>query len=663
MVRLQKELTEMNQILRRSFCITALLASCVATAVTIPYLAPRSQGINGARELVGWQSQINKWDMCCMYGSFSITPEYTRTFKPNRITEALFGDALVANTSCCPTSCNSSCHNGDNCGCNTLLIQGTKVENRNSKALMAENFYLPSDYSSVITLEPRVENFLVDLNYYQGLDEWVEGMYFRIHTPITWTRWDLNYCEKIVDAGTEPMDIGYFNNTYTSTTTSGYGLARESLLTSFQQYANDCKSITGVDGIVYNPLQRARWNSCRMSKTRLAEITAAWGWNFVRRENFLFGLNIRAAAPTGNRPNGNYIFEPIVGNGKHWELGGGMNMWWTWWRSCDEDRNFTMYLDAYATHMFKTHQCRTFDLCGKPLSRYMLAMKFTDKVQDLYAGELGSLAAPSAQFANEFTPVANLTTIPVDVSYAAQGEVVLKFAYTHCNFQFDFGYDFWGRTCAKICKRCDCCDNGFADNVWGLKGDAFVYGFVETQGVLAPKGTPLSATQSQATIFGGTNNYPDGTTAGNWNQNPGIDNAQPAYANEAGTIGLFTKQNGNANWNIVLTSLQPVLLTEADLDINAARTKAYSNKVFAHFGYTWKECECWTPYLGIGGEVEIGARANCCKDNCHTPCVNTCNTTCHTTCNTSCHNGDNTNCAKFALSQWGIWLKGGVSFN
>ena len=86
-------------------------------------------------------------------------------------------------------------------------------------------------------------------------------------------------------------------------------------------------------------------------------------------------------------------------------------------------------------------------------------------------------APPTAQFANVFTPVANLTTIPVDVSYAVQGEVILKFAYTHCNFQWDLGYDFWGRSCAKICKRCDCCDNGFQDNVWGLKGDAFVFGF------------------------------------------------------------------------------------------------------------------------------------------------------------------------------------------
>ncbi len=662
----------MNKILQHSFCITALFATCLALADVVPYLDPRSQGINGARELVGWQTQINKWDMCCMYGSFSITPEYTRTFKANSMTQALFGGALVGSNTTCNTDCNNN-HNGN--GCSTILIQGTKVKNRDANALLAENFYLPTDYSSAITFKPRVENFLVDFNYYQGLDEWVEGMYFRIHTPVTWSRWNLNYCENIVSAGTNNMDPGYFNNTYTPANAldpSVYGLQRSQLLENFEQYINGSQSITGVTGITYDPLEKARWNNCRMSKTRLAEITAAWGWNFVRRENFLFGLNVRAAAPTGNSPHGTYLFEPIVGNGHHWELGGGTNLWWTWWKSCDEDRNLTMYLDAYATHMFKSRQSRSFDLCGKPLSRYMLAMKFGTPVTNLTAGDtIPASTAPTAQFQNEFTPLANLTTIPVDVSYAVQGEAILKLAYTHCNFQFDIGYDFWGRSCAKIRKRCDCCDNGFKDNVWGLKGDAFMYGFTDDFAtptpVIGTTGIPLSATQSQATVFGGTNNFNSTTTF--WNANSGVDTPSQAFnGNTATSLGLATHEIGDtdtalnqANWRQVLTSSpSPVLLTEADIDTDSARTKGYSNKVFAHLGYIWKDCECWTPYLGIGGEAEFGSHFNNCNDNCHKPCA----TTSSTSCNTSCHNGDsNNNCAKFALSQWGIWVKGGVSFN
>jgi hypothetical protein len=629
-------------------------------ADVVPHLAPRSQGINGARELVGWQSQINKWDMCYMYGSFSVTPEYTRTFHQNRITESLFCDALTSGSN----SYHNSCHHGNNdCG-NKILIQGTKVVGRNAKALMAENFYLPTDYSSEITFNPVVQNFLVDFNYYQGLDEWVEGMYCRIHTPITWTQWRLNYHEHIIDKGSQPMDPGYFNDTYSSNATGTYGLSRSSLLKNFGEYVSDYESIEGVTNITYDPLQKARWNKCSMSKTGLAEITAAFGWNFVRHENVLFGLNLRAAAPTGNRPHGTYLFEPMVGNGQHWELGGGMNLWCTCWKSCDEQKNFTMYMDAYATHMFKTRQCRTFDLVGKPLSRYMLAMKFSPNVSNLLAGaDPDSATAPLAQFTKEFTPVANLTTIPVDVSYAAQGEVILKFAYTHCNFQWDIGYDFWGRTCAKIRKRCDCCDNGFATNVWGLKGDAFAFGFPETGGegsIPTNAAIPLSATESGATIFGGTNNYYSGIDGIFWNQNPGIDNATQAWEDTTTILATYASTPISSGWAHVDTSApSPVLLTQDSIDTCAARTKAYSNKLFTHFGYLWKEHECWTPYLGLGGEVEFGSQGNYGDDNCHHK------SNCHENHKHShghC-NGNENRCSKFAFSQWGIWLKGGFSFN
>ena len=148
----------------------------------VPYIAIRSQGFNAARELVGWQLLINRYDMDCTYGAFSITPEYQRTFKPNRLAEYLFCDALTNN------GCSSSC--------STFKVQGTKVTDRSPRALMAENFYLPTDFSSEITVLPEIDNFLVDFNFYCGLDEWAPGMYFRVHTPICHTRWNLHLLRK-----------------------------------------------------------------------------------------------------------------------------------------------------------------------------------------------------------------------------------------------------------------------------------------------------------------------------------------------------------------------------------------------------------------------------------------------------------------------------------
>ena len=126
-------------------------------------------------------------------------------------------------------------------------------------------------------------------------------------------------------------------------------------------------------------------------------------------------------------------------------------------------------------------------------------------------------------------------------------------------------------------------------------------------------GIPLSATESEASIFSGTNNYPNGLTIEAiplaWNQNPGIDNPKAA-SNDDGNR-LYTHQIGNATsglthgWDIVSTSSLPQFFTNEDLGIDRASTKSYSQKFFIHGNYIFK-CHRWSPYIGIGGELEFG---------------------------------------------------------
>ena len=45
------------------------------------------------------------------------------------------------------------------------------------------------------------------------------------------------------------------------------------------------------------------------------------------------GIGAYAAAPTGTRVGeSRYLFAPIVGNGKHWELGGQVTAHHIWWK-------------------------------------------------------------------------------------------------------------------------------------------------------------------------------------------------------------------------------------------------------------------------------------------------------------------------------------------
>ncbi len=654
---------------RSCIVMVALVATGIVYGNVLPYFSIRSQGFNAARELVGWQTLINKPNMDSCYGAFYIMPEYTQTFRPQNIAQALFGDAI-------------------DCGCGdkqapSIHIQGTKVANRDRTSLMAENFYLPTDFDSTVTLDPRIENFLVDFALYLGLDDWARGLYFRIHTPICHTRWHVKVCERINDQGANNYDPGYFNGNVTVTVPGSveqYGIPRSQLLNSFENYISDCMTINNVAGIQCESLNHAIISHCGQTETRPAELTAAFGWNMVSCDHVVFGLNIRAAAPTGNRPKGIYLFEPIVGQGHHWELGGGLNLRWDMWQSDDECDAFGFYLDANVTHLFKAHQCRTFDLVGKPLSRYMLAMKFSHDVENLVGGPANQFDAPDEQFTGQYMPVANLTTIPVDVSAAVQGDAALKFAFSHGNFQWDLGYEFWGRSCEKICPRGNCCTNGnFSENTWALKGDAFMFGFQSSSNVqannpvLVNPGVALSATESNATIFSGTNGYPAGIGGNAWNTNGGIDYPVPAWQSNAtgGIIApLYTNETGQAltlATDRVNTSSDPVFIQAADFDFSSASASGISNKIFTNIGYNWEDCEDWIPFLGIGAEVEFGYRSNrnlsgssCCNNG--SASVDVIDQTTNTVL-IRCCNDKSTCCSGYAISQWGVWLKGGVAFN
>lgn len=653
-----------------------------SSASVLPYLSLRSQSINDARELVGWQTQINKGCMCDTYGSFSITPEYLRSFKSNCLAYALFGDYLL----------------GDSCQQPALKIEGTKVNNRDPRALMAENFYLPTDYKSVVEVHPRIENFLIDLNMYIGLDRIAQGLYFRAHGPVVWTKWALNYNETKLNSGSQSYDPGYFSQSTVS---------RDAMLGSFEEYVNDRNSLearaatatsANFAGEQYNPLENARWSRCPAYKTGFADLRMALGWNFVANECAHCGFNIYAAAPTGTRPTGKLLFEPVIGNGKHWELGGGFTSHCTLSQNECANKSIEMYLDANITHLFRARQYRTFDVEGNPLSRYMLVETMQAPANGLYAISSENpieATAPDYQFSRELSPLANFSTIPVNVSAAVQADVVLKFSFTNCNFQWDLGYNFWTRTREHVCPLTDCKNASyFPTSSLALKGDAFVYGFNKlADGTLSSSGIPLSATQSNATITGGTNDYPGGATVTvngtdvnvPWNGNPGIDN--PAWATSTNVnpqnYPLYTEEAAGVV-SQVLTSLQGVLLDQTDLAINDVQARGLSNKLFTHFGYTWNnECRDWTPFLGLGGEIEFGLNRLGSTTALNTPVlgetpaigdfcgcrqnISSCNNnTVSGECirNSCCKNDTQSCCRSYcSLSQWGVWIKAGVSFN
>jgi len=614
----------------------------------------------------GWNTNINlcyQQEFECdqgWNGVFAVVPEYCKSIRPYYISECLFGcQSCSSYCTCCPNAYNACLHED----ITNIKITGSQVSARGPGDWLADNFGLPTDYQSSVSFEPRIDSFLFDLYFYLGFDAYLPGLYFKVHAPVLQTRWDLNFCEctqkdivgcACVDhACTTPYWPGYFSSSISASSTYTFvGIECTNLVSTFEEYATGC-GVIDDSNINLLPLCKARFSRCRMTQNGLADIQMSLGYNFLCNESYQSGAYLRAAVPTGNRPEGCYIFEPIVGNGKHWELGGGLQGRWTFWDDPECEQSLSVFIDGNVTHLFKTEQCRTFDLKYKPLSRYMLVSKFTDNVTDLKAGATAGVAeTPSHQFAHIYSPLANITTFAVDVSINMQADLAIMFQWLSGNCGWDLGYEFWYRGCETI--ECNCnCPLPFEDNRWGLKGDACMFGYKPVDGTITvtSQAVPLSATQSQATLCKGTNNWPDGIGGIGWPQNPGIDNKQLAF-DDSGN-GLLIYDVANSTTAQIYTSKEPVLLKFSDLDLCSARTRGLSHKLFAHFDYTWTDCSRWLPFIGIGGEIEFGKH----NDGCCTP---PCNTTSCSPCNPCTSN--KTSCCYCAVSQWGIWLKGGVTF-
>lgn len=622
------------KLLKIGIALSAILLNISSDAVA-PFIQPRSQSEDSARELVGWTRYINLYDRECVYGSWAFTLEYTRTMRPNDIRFNLFGTDIIDDVN------------------PFIKISGSQVGDRNATDWLADYFGLPTDFQSKITFHPRVDNVIFDIDFYLGLDQWQDGLYFRIHAPVVHTRWNLGFNEEVIDSGSNGYVAGYFAPT---------AITRGQLLNNFTEFANGRAPNLG-NSLFFNQLEKAKMSTRRLSLTRLSDIQAAFGWNFLQSDDHHFGLNIRAAAPTGNRPDGIYLFEPLVGNGHHWELGLGLTSHCLLFVDECAGREVGFYFDANITHLFAARQTRTFDLVEKPLSRYMLVERLGTPVTNLFISAtqgtvMSTTPAPNAQFQNLYSPLANITTFDVDVRIAAQVDATAMIDIDWGNWNFDFGYNFWARTCEKIKPTCQC-SIPFDGNVnFALKGDAHTFGFVASDAASSPipvnSPVPLSATENKADIHSGTNT-PIGTPfdATTQYQNPGIDGGLNQWAFVATTDntdqltvlpGQTADLSGtNAANTQQRSSITAIFIPAASIDLEAAETKGLSNRLFAHISYNWDRCDCdWIPFAGVGGFIELAHHAK----------------------NGDCSDPDfDQSCTTVAFSQWGVWLKGGISFN
>lgn len=393
--------------MRHSFFYKVLVLLCASYAFEIaavleqptktfgfPFFKQRPQLLNTPRRIAGELHHLYKPNLKYINGSLSLIPEYTRSFDREALGRYVFFN-----------------------GKDTMRFGPANTPGID---VAAREFLLGEDFVADVKAKPRVENFLVEFCFRLGLDEWLPNAYFDLRAPVVWTKWDLNFEETPISAGTGLIPQGEVGNNT---------LAVKAPFKSIIKAWNGQRTVEQVD----DTMNFARVDGGK-TKIRLADMEYVIGYNFVNRDWVHFGINLRAIAATSNDPEAEFLFEPLAGDAHHTAVGGGIDGHFQVYNP-SKIHSFSFFYFAHMYHMFEVEQPRTFDLkVNGPGSRYLLFKQFNDL--NLYDEVI--IRGP------------NLLTFPAKVKIGLEAEATFVFNYKRCNLSVDVGYNIWGRTRESI---------------------------------------------------------------------------------------------------------------------------------------------------------------------------------------------------------------------
>ncbi|MGZ6254634.1 MAG: hypothetical protein ACXWL5_01425 [Candidatus Chromulinivorax sp.] len=303
------------------------------------------------------------------------------------------------------------------------------------------------------------------------------------------------------------------------------------------------------------PMQYGLINNDQSTGAKFGDIEMTAGYRFISNDDNSFSVAVRASAPTGNKAQGVYMLEPIFGRGGCWGLGGYLDGHVKIWEGNND--NFMMFkFMANAMHLFNADTVRAFDLVANGQgSRYLLVANYNNTA---YQGTIQNLI--------------NVSTLACNSSFGVEGDGVVTFAYVGRGWQFDLGYEFWGRSSETL----------------------------EITGELAPQVWTVLGRQAVGSSSAGTTpTY----------------NCQP-YA----TINTALAENNTAQTNVTASASNNVVadarvaanrISGVDaLNVEAAeQATSLTSKVFSKVTFEWADSD-YRPHLGVMGEFEISTCDN-----------------------------------------------------
>jgi extradiol dioxygenase family protein len=486
----------MNKVIKG--LLVAAFAVSTATATTNKtFLMPRSQGVNLAMEYATYNELINHKNGDFFGAHFQVVPFYMESNDKTGL-----GKYFGVNNE------------------NLIALSNAADADVNYRYMIHDAVPGGAPGVGTVKYEPELQAYGARIDYYQDLEKVLDGLYLKIALPIVHVENDMHISTAVT---TEHLNFtaanleNYFKGT-------AFGAVGEVNNQAALKYAK-------IDG--------------SKSETSVADIDVVLGYKIFDKDDYNVALNIGLTIPVGNDADGVWVFEPMVGNGDHWALGGGLEAWVKLWE--DGKQNIKLTAAANYRYLFEATEKRTMGLVDP-------AGNSVNWGQYYLAGTIDAVRGTQQLF-----PAANILTHDIKVEPGSQFDSIIYLTYNNGGWTFDLGYNFFWKEAE---------DNS-------LKG-------TWTDGVYGVARIDQTMAAAQTAVFD-------------------LSNAAAGDAQVGGSLGYINNTPNNA----ALPAVNVAGTTAYGIDVSATETPSMdTHKIWGAMGYNFKDWE-YPVMLGLGGGYEF----------------------------------------------------------
>ncbi len=299
---------------------------------------------------------------------------------------------------------------------NSVALDGSSVDL--GYLIHTDNQVAEAPGSTTLSLDPHQEVYGVRLDYHQDLHKLVKGLYLSANLPV----------------------VSVSNNPRLSVVSSVDGVA-DTVRKYFAGNGADDRASNAQAALSKGKIAGKR------SESGVADIDFVLGYKFLHNAKYHAAVGMGVTIPTGNEAKGDWLFEPMVGNGKHWGLGGDLCAGARVWEN--EESSVKVNLAMKYRYLFESNERRVLGLFG------------SDQVRNSNLAQYALLGKQSAAINVALVPAANVLAMNCDVTPGSQLDADLGLSYHRGGFSLDLGYNMYFKEAESV-KRKDSLAEGYA---------------------------------------------------------------------------------------------------------------------------------------------------------------------------------------------------------